>query len=256
MLMHAVLYWSLLLAILRRLPAIFPAAYRKVIAVASTEQHQQRFYQSNFGASVDIGAPGNVILSTQINNQYRLLTGTSMASPHVAGVAALILAKRPALTHEEVRHILINTADPVNQEDSDVLDEKFVGAGTVNAERALLASSALQARILAPETNSGGSDSITIIGTVGGYKFHSWQLSYGESTVPVEFTPFTESDITQKIGGDLGGLGYDNRSRRNLHPPPNSNSHRRTTDTRPSCVEYRPNTASSYLPYRNRNALR
>ena len=107
--------------------AIFPAAYRKVIAVASTEQNQQRFYQSNFGASVDIGAPGNVILSTQIDNQYRLLTGTSMASPHVAGVAALLLAKRPALTHEEVRHILINTADPVHREDSDELDEKIRG---------------------------------------------------------------------------------------------------------------------------------
>ena len=183
--------------------AIFPAAYRKVIAVASTEQNQQRFYQSNFGASVDIGAPGNVILSTQINNQYRLLTGTSMASPHVAGVAALILSKRPALTHEEVRHILINTADPVYQEDSDVLDEKFVGAGTVNAERALFASGALQARILEPETNSGGADTITVVGTAGGYKFHSWQLSYGASTVPVAFTPFTESDVTQKIGETL-----------------------------------------------------
>lgn len=183
--------------------AIFPAAYRKVIAVASTEQNQQRFYQSNFGASIDIGAPGNVILSTQINNQYRLLTGTSMASPHVAGVAALLLAKRPALTHEEVRHILISTADPVYQEDSEVLDERFVGAGTVNARRALLASGALQARILAPETNSGGADSITIFGTAGGYKFRSWQLSYGVSTVPTEFTPFTQSSSAQKIGEPL-----------------------------------------------------
>ena len=183
--------------------AIFPAAYRKVIAVASTEQNQQRFYQSNFGASVDIGAPGNVILSTQINNQYRLLTGTSMASPHVAGVAALILARRPALTHEEVRHILISTADPVYQEESDAVDERFVGAGTVNAERALLASSALQARILAPETNSGGANSITIIGTAGGYKFRSWQLSYGESTVPTQFTPFTQASNAQKIGETL-----------------------------------------------------
>ena len=183
--------------------AIFPAGYRKVIAVASTEQNQQRFYQSNFGASVDIGAPGNVILSTQINNQYRLLTGTSMASPHVAGVAALILAKRPALTHEEVRHILISTADPVYQEDSEALDERFVGAGTVNAERALFASGTLQARILAPETNSGGADSITVVGTAGGYKFRSWQLSYGESTVPTEFTPFTESASTQKIAETL-----------------------------------------------------
>ncbi len=183
--------------------AIFPAAYRKVIAVASTEQNQQRFYQSNFGASIDIGAPGNVILSTQINNQYRLLTGTSMASPHVAGVAALMLAKRPGLTHEEVRHILINTADPVHREESDELDERFVGAGTVNAERALLASGALQARILFPETNSGGADAITVVGTAGGYKFHSWQLSYGQSTVPTAFTPFTEPSVAQKISETL-----------------------------------------------------
>ncbi len=179
--------------------AIFPAAYRKVIAVASTEQNQQRFYQSNFGASIDIGAPGNVILSTQINNQYRRLTGTSMASPHVAGAAALLLAKRPTLTHEEIRQILINTADPVHQEESDELDERFVGAGTVNAQRALLASGILQARILEPETNSGGSDAITIVGTAGGYKFQSWHLSYGQSTVPTEWTTFTQPATTQKI---------------------------------------------------------
>ena len=183
--------------------AIFPAAYRKVIAVASTEQNQQRFYQSNFGASIDIGAPGNVILSTQIDNRYRLLTGTSMASPHVAGVAALLLAKRPALTHEEVRHILINTADTVRREDSEELDERFVGAGTVNAERAIFASGALQARILAPETNSGGANSITFVGNTGGYKFQSWHLSYGESTVPTEFVPFTEPATTQKIDETL-----------------------------------------------------
>lgn len=183
--------------------AIFPAAYRHVIAVASTEQHQRRFYQSNFGASVDIAAPGNVILSTQIDNQYRLLTGTSMAAPHVAGVAALMRSKRPALTHEEVRQILINTADVVLEEEREEPDAKFVGAGTLNAERALLASSALQARILAPETNSGGSSAIPIVGTAGGYRFNAWQLLYGESTVPSRFTPFTDASSQQKIGETL-----------------------------------------------------
>ena len=179
--------------------AIFPAAYRKVIAVASTEQNQQRFYQSNFGASIDIGAPGNVILSTQINNQYRHLTGTSMASPHVAGVAALLLAKRPTLTHEEIRHILINTTDPVYQEDSDEWDERFVGAGTVNAERALLASGVLQARILEPETNSGGSDAITIVGTAGGYKFQSWHPQLRSIDSPYRMdTLYTRSNRTKK----------------------------------------------------------
>jgi len=183
--------------------SIFPAGYRKVISVASTTQHQQRYYKSNFGASVDIGAPGNAILSTQINNGYRILTGTSMAAPHVAGVAALMRSKRPNLTHEEVRQILINTTDVVLEKDSEEPDPKLAGAGTLNAERALLASGSLQARIHAPQTNSGGSTSITFIGTAGGYKFKSWQLFYGSSSVPTKFVSFTEPTPTQKVAEQL-----------------------------------------------------
>ena len=106
---------------------IYPAGYRKVVAVAATDQNRQRFYQSNFGASVDIGAPGNVILSAQIGNRYRRLTGTSMATPHVSGVAALIMSKRPNLTHEEVRQIIVSTADPLTE------SPELVGAGNLNA---------------------------------------------------------------------------------------------------------------------------
>ncbi len=183
--------------------SIFPAGYRKVISVASTTQHKQRYYKSNFGASVDIGAPGNAILSTQINNGYRILTGTSMAAPHVAGIAALMRSKRPNLTHEEVRQILINTTDVVLEKDSDEPDPTLAGAGTLNAERALLASGALQARIQFPQTNSGGSTSITFIGTAGGYKFKSWQLFYGSSSVPTSFVPFTDLISTQKVAEQL-----------------------------------------------------
>lgn len=183
--------------------SIFPAGYRKVISVASTNQHRQRFYRSNFGASVDIGAPGNAILSTQIDNDYRILTGTSMAAPHVAGVAALMRAKRSALTHEEVRQILVNTADVVLEKESKEPDPKLAGAGTVNAERTLLASGVLQARIHVPQTNSGGSNSITFIGTAGGYKFKSWQLLYASSTVPTTYVPFTDPEPTHKVAEQL-----------------------------------------------------
>ncbi len=186
--------------------SIFPAAYRKVIAVASTNQFQQRFYRSNYGASVDISAPGNGIISTQIDNGYRTLTGTSMAAAHVAGMAALMLSKRPALTNEEIRQILINSADTVFEADSDLLEPKFVGAGTVNAYRALLASSVLQARILSPETYSGGSsitNSIIFVGIAGGYKFKSWQLLYGHSSTPTTFVPMNEPISQQKISETL-----------------------------------------------------
>ncbi len=176
---------------------IYPAGYRKVIAVAATDQNKRRFYQSNFGASIDIGAPGNVILSTQINNQYRLLTGTSMAAPHVCGAAALVMSKRPSLTHEEVRNILITTSDPITD------SPELVGAGHLNAGRALMASGSLQGRIFSPETNSGGSDNIEIIGTAGGYRFSTWQLMYGESRTPDSFVPINSQSSRQKSGETL-----------------------------------------------------
>ncbi len=183
--------------------SFFPAAYKKVVSVASTNQHKQLFNRSNFGASVDIAAPGNVILSTQIRNNYRILTGTSMASPHVAGIAALMQSKRPDLTNEETRQILINTTDIVLDKDTGEPDPKLAGAGTVNAERALLGSGVLQARIHAPQTNSGGSNSITLIGTAGGYKFQQWQLFYGSSNVPTSFEPITDAITVQKVTEQL-----------------------------------------------------
>ena len=177
--------------------SIFPAGYRKVISVAATEQHKQKFYQSNFGASIDIGAPGNVIVSTQINNRYRPLSGTSMATAHVSGVAALIISKRPSLTHQEVRQILISTADPITE------SPELVGAGNLNAARALMASGSLKAHILSPEAHTGGSDQIEIVGTAGGFKFDSWQLLYGPSAVPTAFQPIHTPSQQQKINETL-----------------------------------------------------
>ena len=177
--------------------SIFPAGYRKVISVAATEQHKQKFYQSNFGASIDIGAPGNVIVSTQINNRYRPLSGTSMATAHVSGVAALIMSKRPSLTHQEVRQILISTADPITE------SPELVGAGNLNAARALMASGSLQAHILSPEAHTGGSDQIEIVGTAGGFKFDSWQLLYGSSAVPTAFQPIHAPSQQQEINETL-----------------------------------------------------
>ena len=176
---------------------IYPAGYRKVVAVAATDQNRQRFYQSNFGASVDIGAPGNVILSTQIGNRYRRLTGTSMATPHVSGVAALIMSKRPSLTHEEVRQIIVSAADPITE------SPELVGAGNLNAARALMASGAMQARIIEPETGSGGSNTIELIGTAGGFKFNTWQLMYGRSTTPTIWTAINPASSRQKTNERL-----------------------------------------------------
>jgi len=76
----------------------YPAAYEKVIAVGATDSKDQRWvssptFSSNYGSWVDVAAPGSNILSTTSNGGYGAMMGTSMASPHVAGVAGLVWSK-------------------------------------------------------------------------------------------------------------------------------------------------------------------
>ncbi len=85
-----------------------------VISVGSLTSAGQRASSSNYGdASVQIYAPGANIYSTLPNNTYGLKSGTSMAAPHVAGVAALLLSMYPDLTGVEIKDIILNSADTI-----------------------------------------------------------------------------------------------------------------------------------------------
>jgi subtilisin family serine protease len=91
-------------------PARVPAA----ITVGATDQSDRRASFSNFGACVDIFAPGVNIRSdfAAADNATQVLSGTSMATPHVAGAAALVLALHPNFTPQQVRNSLVNNATP------------------------------------------------------------------------------------------------------------------------------------------------
>ena len=97
----------------------FPSSYDlpNVIAVAATDNsspNEQLAGFSNFGArSVLMGAPGVGILSTTPNNTYSFLSGTSMATPHVSGAAALLLAQNPNLTVAQLRALLEFNGEPI-----------------------------------------------------------------------------------------------------------------------------------------------
>lgn len=168
---------------------IYPAGYNNVIAVASTNQLDERYHNSNYGSVIDICAPGNQILSTYLDKGYRNLTGTSMATPQVAASAALVLSKRPGLTNEEVRQILVYSADAV------VDSPELVGAKRLNVAKALLSSSSLQAKIVSPGSREGGDSSIEIVGNAGGFKFSDWKLEYGKSKVPETWFDITTGKI-------------------------------------------------------------
>ncbi len=85
-----------------------------LIAVASTTRFDGLSDFSNFGAqSVDLGAPGSEILSTVLFNTYGLKSGTSMASPHVAGAVALLKAQNPALDWRALKNRILASGDSI-----------------------------------------------------------------------------------------------------------------------------------------------
>ncbi len=88
----------------------YPAAYSSVIAVGAVYQNNTRASFSSVGRQLELMAPGVDILSTVPNNGYESYNGTSMASPHVAGVAALIWEAKPNLSNVQLRNLLNETA--------------------------------------------------------------------------------------------------------------------------------------------------
>lgn len=121
---------------LDRRPA-YPASYDlpNVIAVAATDHHDRLAGFSNFGArSVDLAAPGVGILSATAGNpsEYKIFDGTSMAAPHVAGAAGLIVSRFPEISNEELRSRLFHSVDKL-----DTLAGRVASGGRLNAHRAL-----------------------------------------------------------------------------------------------------------------------
>merc|ERR1711957_838111 len=91
--------------------AFYPAAYDDGISVASGGGNKIRSSFSTHNSNVDLAASGDNILSTYKNGRYHTLSGTSMASPHVAGVAALVWSHFQDSSAIEIRSALFNSAE-------------------------------------------------------------------------------------------------------------------------------------------------
>jgi subtilisin family serine protease len=113
----------------------FPASYRNsnIISVAAIDREGKLAKFSNYGFfTVDVAAPGVDIYSLEHRNRYQYLKGTSMASPHVAGVAALLLSEDSSLSTKEIRDTIMSTVKPLSS-----LENKTVTGGMVDAKKAL-----------------------------------------------------------------------------------------------------------------------
>ena len=165
----------------------YPAALKNVISVASTDRENQ-LGGSNFGASIDIAAPGEDILTTDINDGqpsieqgYDYKSGTSMAAAHVSGVAALLISANPSCSNVQVKQWLTDTARQFST-------TNLVGAGIVDAYAALTEQSGLVAHIAVTPTPqveiSEKSSIIEIFGSAGGSGFVQYWLEYGITETP------------------------------------------------------------------------
>lgn len=159
----------------------YPAAYDQYcLGVAATDDSDERAVFSSYGPEVDVAAPGVDILSTT-GGDYESWDGTSMATPHVAGLAALILAHDPELSVDQVFAAIRDSADDVNAGTLPGEDD-YLGTGRINAYRAL----ATLVRIEPPDTtvNIGSSFTVTAfilnVTDLGSFQF---DLTYISSVV-------------------------------------------------------------------------
>ena len=163
------------------LTPFFPASYdaENVIAVAALANSPDRLAPfSNFGAtSVDIAAPGVGVLSTGPGGAFRLANGTSMATPHVAGAAALIWSALPGASMAEVKQAILSTATPLS-----------IDAGSVSTGGYLDLAAAIDADVFAPAGQLAAKPTITT-----------------SSTGPTEFTVTYD----HRSGIDASTLGDD-----------------------------------------------
>ena len=134
----------------------YPAGLHGVVSVAAVDQSDLQAEFSTFNRGVDISAPGVDILST-IAGDYEMESGTSMASPHVAGVAALIWSARPSLSVAELETVLRNSAVDLGDPGRD----NVYGSGRLDAEAAL--AEAVPSPLPDLEPAPGFSDPLEII---------------------------------------------------------------------------------------------
>jgi len=200
----------------------YPACIRDVITVAAVNHLDAKASFSNFGAKIDVTAPGGgdtgagiqpdrsilSLLSSQagsvmtgsgqliVGTKYLRQSGTSMASPHVAGVAALIRAQHPEFSNEQVRQVLRESADDIG---TPGFDTQF-GFGRLNASRSLTIAAPLAAQLSGPVGTLSGLSQVDVKGSVGGANLSSWRLEYGTGTAPSSWTVITTSSATINAG--------------------------------------------------------
>lgn len=177
-----------------------PANIANAITVSATGSDDTIAYFSNYGEKIDVAAPGVSILSSTPNNTYSSWSGTSMATPHVAGAAALILSKFSALSPEQVRQALHTSADDIGAQGKDI----YYGYGRTNVNKLIQLSAIPNVNISSPISNQTVFGSFNITGSAYGDTFKNFHLEYKKTSDSAWTLINTSTSPTNE--GTLGSL--------------------------------------------------
>lgn len=205
----------------------YPAKYSSVVAVAASNVSDSRARFSSTGPDVDLIAPGEGILSTYIGGQYATMSGTSMASPHVAGVAAQVLGVNPSFSPDQIKQKLIDTAEDLG------LPYEHQGHGLVRADLAtevggltpdpdpvvqytLTVNKVGEGTVtVTPSTEDYKYDAGTIVQLVAtpadGYEFEKWDVGT---------EGYTNANIEITMNSDTIAIAYFAQSEPDPNPDP------------------------------------
>ena len=183
--------------------SFYPAAYNHVLSAGATDQTNDTIASySNYGVNVDVYAAGSFIRSTITGNSYASFIGTSMASPMVAALAALVKTRFPNLSPDQIAERIRQSSDDIRAANLSKRDS--VGRGRINALRALQPLQKPGIRILETEILKAGTDNQ--INTNDTVNLAISVINYLEPAAPVFFRLETISpDIAITKNTDLSG---------------------------------------------------
>jgi subtilisin family serine protease len=144
---------------------MYPAAFSSanIISVAATDYKDAKASFSNYGVnSVDVAAPGVSIYSTLRGGSYGYMSGTSMATPHVAGLAGLLKAGDPALSNLEIKNLILTNCDILPS-----LQGKILTSGRINAFKSLSSLQPAVFSLTAIAPSSGMNNSVVSASITG-----------------------------------------------------------------------------------------
>ncbi|MBE2247441.1 MAG: S8 family serine peptidase [Candidatus Competibacteraceae bacterium] len=166
----------------------YPAAFNNVISVSATSSNDAKASFSNYGSWIDISAPGHNIYSTYVGNTYGNMSGTSMASPMVSGLAGLMWSLNPSMPRADLINCLLTTATNIDAQNPSYIGQ--LGSGRINAAQAM---QCVSTSLNNPPVADFTANFTTV--TAGGQVIFTDQSTYNPTTWAWTFTGGTPASF-------------------------------------------------------------